>query len=118
MLPTDKSKPSTANVTVTPIPSSATTATDCNTLSKLLIRKNAGSRDWKKKISAARTKKMAYRRRKYAIPRARVASSVVRLSRTLEGKSETEAGGTVTPGTRCGSLDVFESFDRETSAAS
>src|SRR5260370_42060490 len=65
MLPTDKSKPSTANVTVTPMPSNATTATDCRTLNKLLNRKNACSNDWKKKISPARTRKMAYLRRKW-----------------------------------------------------
>src|SRR5260370_2935759 len=65
MLPTDKSKPSTANVTVTPMPSNATTPTDCRTLNKLLNRKNACSNDWKKKISPARTRKMAYLRRKW-----------------------------------------------------
>src|ERR1700746_914699 len=102
MLPTDKSKPSTAKVTVTPIPNSATTATDCNTLSKLLIRKNAGSRDRKKRISAVRTKKMAYRRREGA-------------EKVRNGR---EGARPRAPGTRCGSIDVFESLDRETSATS
>src|ERR1700741_3522100 len=91
MLPTDESKPSTAKVTLTPILSSATTATDCSTLSKLLIRRNAGSRDWKKRTSAARTKKIAYRRRKWATTRS--AESVGTMERCLA--CEAESVGTV-----------------------
>ena len=58
---------------------------------------------------------MAYRRRKWTTPRARLASYV---AKALEGKCEADAVGTVMPGVRSECIDVFESLDRETSAAS
>jgi hypothetical protein len=57
--PTERSKPSTARVTVTPTASSATTATDCSTLDRLLTRRNAGSAWLKNATSAARMMKIA-----------------------------------------------------------